>query len=72
MAIIEIVGYLLMGIIEPGIRFHPEPFPKNYQYDLTISVCKKCHIVRRTLATRHCKYCDVCIDDHIHHCGFIG
>jgi len=45
---------------EPGIRFHPDPFPENYLYDLRLNFCKICHIVKKP-KTIHCAKCNVCI-----------
>ncbi|CCW62101.1 unnamed protein product [Phytomonas sp. EM1] len=34
-------------------------------------ICPTCHIIRPPRST-HCQFCDVCMEEFDHHCGFIG
>ena len=56
--------YLYCGLKDPGIIF---PCLEIELGDT--GYCYKCGASRGGV---HCSYCDVCIEQHDHHCGFIG
>jgi hypothetical protein len=57
-------SFLSCGLKDPGVMFP--------SMDIEMNSNKFCHKCGADRSGHHCNVCDVCIEGHDHHCGFVG
>ena len=68
-SIFYVYAYISVGLSDPGIL--STGMQPGYETKMNQRYCTPCKIVKPN-RTRHCLLCDVCIDQHDHHCPWIG
>lgn len=58
------VAFIYCGLKDPGVMFPSMEIDMNCQ-----NTCPRCGAEK---IGYHCSRCDICIQGHDHHCGFIG